>query len=225
MGEGNEVVLAAVDLPLIDLGEERVMAFENGDFGGLHNGSAQVTAAALGHPAAADLLAAVELLDVEASSGDKLASAVLILGMKHRQDFGEDRGRPDRPESWNGLQEGLLLTPEVPHQQTDRPEFVGDRDHPVIPVSGSRRVSIVVIEGVIQFFGHSGKHAAIAGEEPITRPALCKGASVRQISVQSLIEVRVLRIVPAEFRLRRGQNMLNAIVESFLRLCPVRSVI
>ena len=127
VGERNEVVLTAIDLPLIDLGEERVMALENGDFGGLHNGGAQIAAATLGYPAAADLLAAVELLDVEAGGGHELASAVLILGMKHRQDLGEDRGRPDRPEPWNGLQEGLLLTHEVPQLFVELRDLVDEQ--------------------------------------------------------------------------------------------------
>lgn len=40
------------------------MTLEDGDLTGLHDGGAQVATTALGHPTTADLVAAVELLDV-----------------------------------------------------------------------------------------------------------------------------------------------------------------
>ena len=79
----------------------------------LHDGGAQVAAAALRHPAAAAQVATIELLDVEAGGGHELAGAALIFGMKHGQDLGQDGRCPYGPETGNGPQEGLLLADEL----------------------------------------------------------------------------------------------------------------
>ena len=47
MSEGDEVVLAALHVTFVDLGEQGIMTLEDGDLGGPHHGGAQVPAASL----------------------------------------------------------------------------------------------------------------------------------------------------------------------------------
>jgi len=67
------------------------VALEDGDFRRLHHGGSQESTAPLGHLPFPRALAAVGLYDIEAGDRDELACSPLALGVKDRQDLGQDR--------------------------------------------------------------------------------------------------------------------------------------
>ncbi len=109
MCKRDHVVFAAILLPFIDGGEERVMLAKDGDLSGLHDGCAQVTAAAFRHLAVPFGVPTFAQLHIDTGRGDQLAGPVLMLGLENGQDLSENCGRPHLAQTGNRLQQVASL--------------------------------------------------------------------------------------------------------------------